>query len=103
MEWIPTAEEGFDGYLKWLGKTNSTAFVALIKSLIPHQVNVRTETLKKVEYRSFEEVLVELRASGLSDEKIDLYQPSRSLTDGCPGSRGDGSDAAGFGGELVPS
>jgi hypothetical protein len=72
MEWIPTGEDGFDGYLRWLGKTNSTAFVALVKSLIPHQVNVRTETLKKVEYRTFEEVYVSLKASGLSDEKIDL-------------------------------
>ena len=25
MDWIPTGEDGFDGYLKWLGKTNSTA------------------------------------------------------------------------------
>ena len=44
----------------------------LMKSMIPMQVNQRVETHKKVEYRSLEEVLVELKAAGMSEEKIKL-------------------------------
>jgi hypothetical protein len=33
---------------------------------------VRTQKTVDIAYRSFEEVLVDLKASGLSDEKIDL-------------------------------
>ena len=69
MEWIPTGEDGFDGWLRWLGRTNSTAFVALIKSMIPHQPNVRTEKHADVRYRSFAEVSADLRAAGLTDER----------------------------------
>jgi hypothetical protein len=38
---VPDSEEGFKGYLKWLGINNSTAFVALMKSMIPLQINTR--------------------------------------------------------------
>ena len=67
MDWVATGEDGFDGYLKWLGKTNSTAFVDLIKSMVPHQVNVRTEKAEPEKYRTVEEVEADLRAGGYSD------------------------------------
>jgi hypothetical protein len=56
---------------------DSTAFVALVKSMIPAQVHSRIEKHEKVEYRSFEEVLVELKASGLSDDNNLLLEDLR--------------------------
>ena len=72
MAWTPSGEEGFKGYLKWLGINNSTAFVALIKSMIPHQVNLRTEKIPDIRYRTFAEVKADLKAVGYSDEKIEM-------------------------------
>ena len=63
-------EGGFDGWLEWLGTTNTTGFVALIKSMIPHQVNLRTEKGEPEKYRTVEEIEADLRAGGYSDEKI---------------------------------
>ena len=70
MEWVSTGEGGFDGYLEWLGLANTTGFVALIKSMIPHQVNLRTEKAEPENYRTVEDIAAELRAGGYSDEKI---------------------------------
>ena len=72
MDWVATGEDGFDGYLKWLGKTNSTAFVALIKSMVPHQVNVRTEKAEPEKYRTVEEVA--------GQHKVGLVQRCRGKT-----------------------
>ena len=40
--------------------------------MVPAQVHARIELHQKTEYRSFEEVVMELKASGLTDEKIEL-------------------------------
>ena len=97
MDWVATGEDGFDGYLKWLGKTNSTAFVALIKSMVPHQVNVRTEKAEPEKYRTVEEVEADLRAGGYSDEKIayllsDL-RPKKTVSDVGGGAVNGGPEA----------
>jgi hypothetical protein len=48
-------------------------------------MNVRTQKTVDIAYRSFEEVLVDLKATGLSDEKIDLL-----LEDLRPGNKARG-------------
>jgi len=44
----------------------------LLARIIPTQVDVRAEKTVDITYRSFEEVIAELRATGLSDAKIDM-------------------------------
>ena len=64
------ARAALTGYLEWLGLANTTGFVALIKSMIPHQVNLRTERVEPEKYRTVEDIAAELRAGGYTDEKI---------------------------------
>jgi len=70
VRWVEHPDQGFKGFLKWLVQNNSSAWVALMRSLIPHQVNLRTEKVEPVKYRSAEEIDADLRAAGFSDEKI---------------------------------
>jgi hypothetical protein len=65
-------EGGLVGYLTWAALHRPAAFIAQLGRILPLQVNARTEQRVKVKYKSYEEVLVELRASGLTDEKINL-------------------------------
>jgi hypothetical protein len=62
-------KDGMVGYLMWLGLYHPATFGAILRGTMPLNVNARTEQQVKVEYKSFEKVLVELRASGLTDEK----------------------------------
>ena len=87
--------------------------MALIKSMIPHQPNVRTEKHADVRYRSFAEVSADLRAAGLTDEKIEMLvedlrpqkmsvvnaepkTPTKTLADADGGAGGDYLDEDGI-------
>jgi hypothetical protein len=63
---------GLVGFLKWAALYHTAAFLSQFGRLIPAQMNVRTEKTVDIAYRSFEEVLVDLKATGLTDEKIEL-------------------------------
>jgi hypothetical protein len=63
---------GVVGFLKWAALYHTAAFLSQFGRLIPAQMNVRTEKTVDIAYRSFEEVLVDLKATGLTDEKIEL-------------------------------
>jgi hypothetical protein len=65
-------EGGLVGYLTWAALHRPAAFIAQLGRILPLKVNARTEQRVKVEYESFEQALAELRASGLTDEKINL-------------------------------
>ena len=58
VRWVEHPDQGFKGFLKWLVQNNSSAWVALMRSLIPHQVNLRTEKVEPVKYRPAEEMSV---------------------------------------------
>jgi hypothetical protein len=63
---------GMVGYLMWLGLYHPATFGAILRGTMPMEVNTRTDQRVKIEYKSFEQAVMELRASGLTDEKINL-------------------------------
>jgi hypothetical protein len=74
---------GVVGFLKWAALNHTAAFLAQFGRLIPAQMNVRSEKTVDIAYRSFEEVLVDLKATGLTDEKIELLLEDLRQLDIC--------------------
>jgi hypothetical protein len=59
-------EEGELGYLKWLARYHPGHFAALYGRLMPHDLNLKTETKVKVKYETVEEVRARLLERGFS-------------------------------------
>ncbi len=75
FELVPTGDDGVKGYLKWAAVHQPARFLAMLTRTLPMQINAKTERTgfpRDVEYRTFAEVAADLRASGFSDEKIEM-------------------------------
>jgi uncharacterized protein YuzE len=55
---------GIVGFLKWAALNHTAAFLSQFGRLIPAQMNVRTQKTVDIAYRSLEEVIVEMKATG---------------------------------------
>jgi hypothetical protein len=61
-----------EGYLLNIADNDKALFVPLLGRLLPLQINVRTQQITKVVYRTVEEVRAALIARGLAAERVDL-------------------------------
>lgn len=82
---------GLVGYLRWLARTEPTAFVSLLNKIIPTQIKI--DGFTQTVYESVEEVQDDLAKQGLTLEALrPLLLDGRRMTDGSYGVAPNGGD-----------
>ena len=63
-------EDGLEGYMFLLARTDRKTFGMLLRAVMPTQVNTSVSTLVNVEYKSVEQATAEARALGLPEKRV---------------------------------